>query len=326
MLKFDMEKIDGNVLIIYNPNSGRGRGMRWAQRLEENITKHGGKVGEVFCSNSIARVYEFCELNLGNPKNFSLALIIGGDGTLSPWVDAMIRHDFRVPIYAFGRGTANDFATFLRTNRSIKRTAQIITAGSQERAKITPPRIREMDTLEFRHGMGTHPRYAINVACGGAFTNGVTNYSKRGKILFGKLAYMFKALGVACKMRAQLMKFTIDGKETRADVYLFLILNSPNAGSIRKINPNSCPWDGQLELVAFKKCGFWGKISLAFSGLFKRLSRNKHVLVLPGITFHIEPSAEPNPNFTLTDIDGNKGEPYPLLVSLSDKKAPFVVA
>ena len=298
------------VLIIYNPNSGRGCGERLAQRLKKGLERRGGQVAQIFRSNSCEIVYEFCRDNSGNPEQFTLAVIIGGDGTLSPWVDAMIKHRFSVPIYAFGRGTANDFSAFLGTARSIRRVCNIITRN---------PSLREFDTLYIND-----LTYGINVACGGAFTNGVTKYSKKGKRRFGKLAYMWKAAGMAFKMRSQPMKFTVDGTEHTAEVYLFLILNSPNAGSIRRISTTARPWDGELELVAIKRCGFFGKLGLGVRGLFRRLENSPHVLKISGKQFVVETVGEQNPNFTLTDIDGNKGEPYPMQVSVSDEKSLFI--
>jgi len=302
MLDFVM--LTENILIIYNPNSGRGRAERLANRLKAKLG------GEAFCSNSIEVVYEFCKQNSQNPKGYTLAIIIGGDGTLSPWVDAMIRHNFRVPIYAFGRGTANDFSAFLRTARSIRKTCKAI-----RRAKI-----QQVDTL-----LINDTQFCINVACGGAFTNGVTSYSKKGKRRFGKLAYMFKAMCQAFKLRAQQVRFTVDDQEIIADTFLFLVLNSPNAGSIRKISRVTKPWDGKLELVVIKRCGFFGKVSLLISGMFKRLWANSNVIVASGTKFSIEIMGEANKNFTLTDIDGNKGGPYPMSVKLGDEKIPFVV-
>ncbi|MCL2587020.1 MAG: hypothetical protein FWE31_02145 [Firmicutes bacterium] len=301
--------ITQNILIIYNPNSGKGRGERFANRLQRALTKRKYTVGEVFRSDSTERVYEFCEASTGNPKEFSMAIIIGGDGTLSPWVDAMIKNNFRVPVYAFGRGTANDFSAFLRTCRSIRKVCKIIKKGQ----------VVEMDTLHINN-----ESFGMNVACGGAFTNGVTAYSKRGKLVFGKLAYMYKAMGAAIRMRAQDVRFTVDGREIQASVYLFLILNSPNAGSIRRISRTARPWSGEFELVAIKRCGFWGKMGLALYGLFGWLSKNKHVVCRTGKEFTVEVVGEPNRNFTKTDIDGNKGGDYPLHVRVSDEKIPFV--
>ena len=300
-----------NIVIIYNPNSGRGRGARLANRLKTGLEIRGATVGQVFNSSSTELVYEFCKTNEGNPQGYTLAIIIGGDGTLSPWADAMLKHDFRVPIYAFGRGTANDFSAFLRTAKRVRRVCKIITRD---------PKLQEIDTLDING-----EQYGVNVACGGAFTNGVTSYSKKSKKRFGKLAYMFKALKEAFKMKAQLVKFTVDGEETEAEVFLFLLLNSPNAGSIRKISPTARPWDGELELVAIKRCGFWGKLTLVFSGLFKRLTKNKRVLHIKGVDFRVEILGEPNQNFTRTDIDGNKGGEYPLHVTISPEKLEFVI-
>ena len=299
-----------NILMIYNPNSGKGRGAKYANKLKKQLEKRGAVVGNMFCCKSVQAATEFCIDNSGNPCAFSLAIIIGGDGTLSPWIDGMIKHDFNVPVYAYGRGTANDFASFMRTNKRARRAARII---------CNNPRTRDIDILHVNN-----EQYAINVACGGAFTNGVTKYSKRSKKLFGKLAYIFKGMRDVFKMRAQDIEVMADGKEILVSTYLFLILNTTNAGSIKKIAPLARPWDGMFNIVALKKCGLFGKLGMFFSIVFKRAHKSKNILNVSATEITVKIKGDPNSNFTCTDIDGNVGGPYPLDVKIHENKVIFV--
>ena len=305
-----------NILIVYNPNSGRGRGAKFAQKLGSGFLKRGIRA-RTFESARVEDIYSFCKDNYGNPKCYSLAIIIGGDGTLSTCVDAMLKNNFDVAVYAFGRGTANDFSTYMKTNKSIRRVIKIILAS---------PPVRPIDTLYVRHQHYSEGSYAINVACGGAFTNGVTNYNSRAKAVFGKVAYMTKASGIAMRMRPQQVKFTVDGKElNQQEIYLFLILNTTHAGSVKYISPMARPWDQQLNLVAIKKCGFFAKIGIMLSVLSRRAHKNKNILQAKGKTISVEVVGDAGPNFTRTDIDGNAGDSYPLHVKVGDKRLQVVV-
>jgi len=225
----------------------------------------------------------------------------------------MIKSNFLIPIYAIGHGTANDFPTYFKTNCSIRRAVRTISDNRQSK------RILDIDTL-----LVNNDTYAINVAGGGAFTNGVTRYSKRAKRFFGKLAYLAHGAREACKMRPQTVKFTVDEKEYLHDIYFFLILNTSHAGSIKNISPHANPNDEQLNLVALKKCGFFARLSAGVSIFLRRAHKNKNLLHLPGKSFHVEivkpPTESINKNFTSTDIDGNAGAGYPLLVKVSERK------
>jgi len=296
-------EINGKVLIVCNPLSGKGKGGRHAKRLCHAITKRGGDV-EVFESKAIEHTYEFCKENAGNPFGYSLVVVIGGDGTLSIVLDAMLKNEFVVPIYAFGGGTANDFSSYFRTNKRVRRAVKIIETGNLVWA----------DTL-----LVNANQHAVNNAAGGAFTNGVTNYSKRSKKIFGRFAYLFKAFFSAFTLKSQVVKFKCDDEEFSADVFLFYILNTKSVGSLKCAGGHADPSDGKLDLVCICKCRLWGKICIGLSVLFKRLHRCKSVIYRQGQTFDVEIIGEAGKNFTHTDIDGNPGAPYPLLVDVGQK-------
>jgi diacylglycerol kinase (ATP) len=236
----------------------------------------------------------------------NVVVIIGGDGTVGPVVDAMIKNNIDIPIYPYGRGTANDFASFLRTNRSPRTCAKLILNN----------RVIEIDTLLVNDAI-----YACNVACGGAFTNGVTNYHKKSKHIWGKLAYFFPALVKAFQLQHQKLKFTVDDAVFELEVFLFYIANSKNIGGLKSICAPADIGDGRLDLMCIKKCGFFGKISIAGHQIFGKLHKCRCTKHITGEHFLIEhiPGDEIKHDFTVTDIDGNPGGDYPLRVRVGKK-------
>ena len=299
-----MVRLAENILIAYNPNSGKGKGATHARRIQRHLVKRGAHVGLVLGTKSIESVYDFC---MGG-MDYTLIIVVGGDGTLSYWVDALVKNEHEIPVYAYGRGTANDFATYFKTNKSAKKTAKII---------CETPKVRSIDLLELDEA--SIQKYAVNVACGGAFTNGVTKYSKQGKRLFGKMAYFWGAFKVFMTMKPQAVELDIDGEGYSSEIYFFLILNTPNAGSIKGISPLAIPDDGYLNLVAWKKCGFFRRLFLVL-GLLFGCTKNNSLMHLKGKSFTITPKGKTNSNFTITDIDGNAGDNYPLKVNVATKQ------
>lgn len=303
-----MNEIHRKILIIYNPRAGKGKGLRYAEGLKNALAQHGIEVAEMFCSGSLEIMREFHKDIAGNKKNYSLIVLIGGDGTIGPHVDSMIKNKTNVPIYPLGRGTANDFSSFLKTNVSVKKAAQII-ADSQ---------LVSADTLKIDMPNNVNEvHYAISDAAGGAFTNGVTNY--KWKKVFGKLAYIIQAGWQAIWMKSQRVKFTIDGESFEERVFLFYVLNTKNVGSIKNAGALAEVDDGILDFVCIKKCGLWGKLCVGISALHKRLHKSKRIVYRQGKNFTIEVIGKPIHNFTKTDTDGNVGGDYPLKVEVGPK-------
>jgi len=280
------------ILIVYNPRAGKGKGLKYAEGLKEHLAN-----ADIACSKSLDTLQECYK----DKKDYSLIAIIGGDGTIGPHVDAMIKSGVDVPIYPLGRGTANDFSSYLKTNVSVKRAAKIIAGG----------RIIDADTLK----VGAD--YAINNAAGGAFTNGVTNY--KGKKIFGKLAYIIQAGWHALWMKAQKVRFTVDNDIFEENIFLFYIVNTKNVGGISGAGTLAEINDGMLDLVCIKKCRLWGKICVGLSALCGRLHKSKRVIYRQGKRFRVEIIGTPIHNFTKTDMDGKIGGDYPLNVEIGPK-------
>jgi len=295
------------VLTLYNTKAGRHDGHLHASWLKKAIKRKSPESQvTLYASESIDAMLNFFK---GIEPGFDCIAIIGGDGTVGPTIDAMIKSDLDLPIYCYGRGTANDFASFLGTNRSPKKAARIILRNQPS----------QVDTILVN---GT--TYACNVACGGAFTNGVTRYNKKAKRLLGKLAYIIQAAFIALKLESQTLRFTVDDNTFDADVYIFYILNSKNVGGLKGACPVSSISDGNLDLVCIKKCGFFARISIALSQLSGTLDLNSNVVHMQGKSFRVEHIDDNiKPNFTHTDIDGNGADPYPLEVTVGTKIKVF---
>jgi diacylglycerol kinase family enzyme len=300
-----MEKLHENILIVINPNAGKGKAYRFAEQLATELAKLNIVVGKLFLSESVQVMNAFYEENKGNPNKYSLAVIIGGDGTLGFNVSEMLKNDINIPVYAFGKGTANDFATFFRTEVSPKKAASIIKSAQ----------LVNVDTIKVTHKSGEIV-YAVNAACGGAFTNGVTHYSKKWKKSFGKLAYFVSAFFRSFTIKPQRIRFTVDGDTFEEDVFLFFVLNTRNVGGIKCAGSLAKYNDQKLDLVCVKKCGLYGKICLLFNLLFRRMHKSKRVIYRQGSDFNVEIIGEPIGNFSKTDVDGNSGGDYPLKATI----------
>jgi YegS/Rv2252/BmrU family lipid kinase len=273
------------ILIFHNPNSGKRKSQTHADKIERAIKRfQSDAIVKQFAAVSIQILNEFW----GSPLariGFDAVIIIGGDGTVGPVVNAMKQNGLDIPIYCFGRGTANDFAGYLKTNTKHKRAAKTVLAGE----------FWLVDTLHVNN-----ETYACNNAAGGAFTTGVTKYNKKLKMLLGKPAYILTAFFKAFTLKSQLLRFTVDGKVFEADIFLFYILNTKNVGGVKNASPLGDIHDGLLDLVCIKRAGFFGKISMAAAKIFGRFHKSKHVIHIQGKEFLVEivQGRPVMPNFT----------------------------
>ena len=296
------------ICIIHNPNSGKHKSIKHAERISCALKKFSDKhqtpspAITLFASSSIQILNDF----MASKPAQDLFIIVGGDGTIGPVINAMKHNGITTPIYCLGRGTANDYASFLKTNCGYKRAAKIIAQNKTQ----------NVDTLFI-----DDKTYACNVACGGAFTNGVTHYSKHAKRIFGKFAYFVQGFITAFFAKSQVLKFTVDNEIFEAKTFLFYILNTKNVGGLKNSSPLSEIDDGVLDLLVIKQCGIFGKMSIAFHQAFGTMHRCRHVIHIQGKQFAVEhlPNATPQKNFTITDIDGNPYAPYPLRVKIGTK-------
>ena len=297
------------VLIVYNPNAGKRKGPQHAAELEQALVNTAKqfqtdiKVSQ-FASKSLREMRDFWKTKTSD--DFDTVVVIGGDGTVGPIVNELIKNKLDIPLYCYGHGTANDFATFVGTNCRPEDAAQHILQGQTVPA----------DTIH----INGHT-YAINVACGGAFTNGVTQYNKKSKRIFGKFAYIMQAFFQSFTIKGQKMRFIVDGESFTANVFVFYIVNTGNVGGMRNAAPLAQLSDGKLDLVCIKRCNIFGKISLKLHQSRGTMHKCKHVKYIQGTTFRVEylPGSTVVQTFRLTDIDGCPAYPYPMDVTVGPK-------
>ena len=304
------------VLIIANMTSGRCRAGIDAGLLSGEL-KDLGCVPEVLLSDCKDCTTKFFSENHGNTAGYTLLVILGGDGTVNFCLNEMRAHGWDdVPIYVMGRGSANDFASHYKTNRSVAEVVKVLKTG----------KVVDVDVLEATAHKDGVPfnKYAINVTGGGAFTTGVTNYSNKQKKVLGRLAYILRAVWEAIVMKPQQVEISytdVEGVQQKIteNIFLFFIVNCKHVGGMKNMAKNADPTDGVLDLVFIRKCGIFARAWMGLFTLSNKGGQNKRVITIPVLAATAKPLGSVNKNFTVTDIDGNPGGDYPLGVRLAGK-------
>ncbi len=277
-------------LLIYNPVSGNAS---FKKRLDEMICRF-QKLG---CMLIIYRTSK----DLSTLSQYVLEsgakgiIVAGGDGTVHEVVNVIMRERISVPMAIIGSGTSNDFATYLDLVGDLEEYVERVL--SHKTMRVDLGRIGE--------------EYFINVASAGVMTNIAHEVDVRLKNVLGKMAYYLKGISELPKFRSVKFSIEADGKSHEAEGFLFVIANGGVVGSFNNVATRASINDGKLDLLLVKKCSLPELVALTAEIVAGKGISEKNVLYLQAKRFLITADAP-----LLSDVDGEKGPPLPLLVEV----------
>ncbi|WP_315452516.1 YegS/Rv2252/BmrU family lipid kinase [uncultured Selenomonas sp.] len=222
-------------------------------------------------------------------------LAAGGDGTVHAVVNAMLSSDMDVPLGILGSGTSNDFATHLGINDWESYIERIV---ADEARRV------DLGLLE------ENGRYFVNVVSAGMLTGIAHEVKSTYKNALGKVAYYLKGIGEIPRLRSFSVRITADDAAYDADVFLFVIANSPVVAGMKQIGHDIAIDDGMLDLLAVKKTSLPQFMSVAadlFAG--KPVTERDNILHIRAKSFEIHAEED-----LYSDIDGECGPRLPLRV------------
>lgn len=217
----------GKTLIVANPKSGSGRGMRYAERVRDLLEPSRASAeirptsargdAEVFASEAVN-------------EGYARVVACGGDGTVHEVVNALAGTDVALGILPCGRG--NDFARAIGIPAAPDRAASILLRGH----------VRPFDLGK------VNDRYFATVVTLG-FDSEVARLVYEGEVPFkGIAAYLW---GLARMLRIYEgvgLRMTGDFGVIDQTVLLAATGNTSTYGGGIKIVPNASPTDGALDI------------------------------------------------------------------------------
>ena len=240
------------VLLIVNPNAGKGKVQNRIPEIQEDLIKTGYKVDIIntkknFSAKDIIKKYN---------KKLDIVICCGGDGTVNDLVNAVMELEERPKISFIPLGTVNDFARTIGLSRK-----KYFKRGILENYSETKSDIGKFN--------GKHFSY---VAAFGAFTpvSYVTN--QKLKKCFGKIAYFIVGIKYFFKIRTHKINLNIDGEELEKECIYGSVSNSKSIGGFRWFRKRDIAIDdGKFEVLLINKPKHQIQyISIVFDILFKR--------------------------------------------------------
>lgn len=219
-------------LIVFNPNSGRGRGSQRAQAVHSALQDAGVRY-EAVISQSRGHAIELAERAALN--GFSLVVAAGGDGTVNEVINGLMRARSAGTIATLGVipiGTGNDFASALGIPRQAEAAVARLAARQGRRVDI---------------GCVNGRYFGNNVGIG--FEARVNIEAHRITLLRGQLLYLVAALRATASYPFPQVTVQKDGQDFLAKRILMLSVgNNFRAGGGFLLTPEARNDDGLLDM------------------------------------------------------------------------------
>lgn len=295
-MKDNSEVSRKKVLLFYNPHSGNGMFKNNLDLIIRRFQNAGHVVMPVRADqgNVIDNIFRFM-----NQDEFSQVVAAGGDGTINICVNAMLRNNIDLQLTIMPAGTANDFAYYFDLPHDINEMMDIALGGNFTYADVGK----------------VNSKYFINVAAMGMLVDVSQKTDPNLKNTLGVLSYYLKGFTEITNLRPIPVKLTSPEFSGEENMYFMLVMNGRSAGGFKKISPYSEINDGLLEVMLFKEMPILDFGPLLFSILQGNHQENKNVIYFKTNDLIIESTEDVS-----TDIDGEKGEKFPLHFSVLPSK------
>lgn len=285
------------IRFIYNPVSGNGILKNRLDEIIEKFQRRGFQIvpHKLLGKKDIQTIFDFDE----DFTEYEAIVVAGGDGTVHDIVNVMMNKNIDLPLGIIPSGTSNDFASYLGLPKNFSECIDLITLKQN---------------VEYVDLGRVNNKYFINVVAGGILSSIAHKAHKKLKNVIGMFAYYLKALEELPNLKPFDIEITYDGKKIHRNVLMFLVLNSSIAGGF-KIAPTAKVNDGKFDVCIIKNCSM-----AEFGSLFIKLLREEHVKDNKIEFFQTDKISINCSSNVDTDVDGEKGNDFPLDIEVIPKK------
>ena len=280
------------VLLFYNPHSGNGLFKNNLDHIIKRFQEHNLVIVPVRAADGMHIEHV---LQTMHPHEYRQIIAAGGDGTINICVNAMIKNDIHLPLAIFPAGTANDFAYYFDIPNDIDGMIDIALGTKYTNADVGK----------------VNGRHFVNVAAMGGLISVSQKTDSNLKNSLGIMAYYLKGLSEIRNITAEHVKLITPEQTYEEEMYFMVVMNGRSAGGFRKLSPETEINDDKLDVVLFREMPLIEMGQLLFDVMQGRHSENKNVLTFSTNKLRIESDSD-----IATDIDGEKGERFPLEFSL----------
>lgn len=251
------------ALIIYNPVSGWLPSKSILYDLIQNLSVD-GFISVVYMTQKDVLIEEKI---LDLTKGIDKIICCGGDGTLHAVLNALIKHNIRIPLGYIPIGTTNDFASAHSIPHNLNEAYKLIQKEN----------IQELDVGKFGED-----NYFTYIACFGIFTKLTYGASQPLKNLLGQFAYLIegtKELGDLSKPYP--LTIEVNDSKIEGEFIFGAVVNSLSfAGFFTLPVTQEELSDGLLEVVLVKHPSNFVELSDVAGSMFTSTYESENTLLL----------------------------------------------
>ncbi|WP_082501569.1 diacylglycerol/lipid kinase family protein [Williamsia sp. Leaf354] len=272
-----------SVVALVNPTSRNGAAMATAREAIAAMTARGVSVDARSGSSAAdaAMIAREAVAQAGDPTSgIDAVVVIGGDGTIGPVLEAA--RGTRVRVGLIPAGTGNDHARALAIpTGDVSGAIDIITAGHTRRCDLARLTVGDRTTT-----FGTVAAIGLDAA--------VTERAVNMAHPRGQSRYALAAVAEIAALRPRRFRVTVDGIVHEMDLVMASVGNTPSYGGGMRICPQARIDDGLLDVTLVEHTS-----RLRLLRLFPTIYRGTHISrrgvhTLRARTVTIE-TAEPTP-------------------------------
>ena len=227
--------VENRILCIINPNSSKGRGARYEEKIRSSFARHGLSVE---FAHTEYRDHAIKLTREGIERGFDTIVACGGDGTVNEVVNGIMVTDrsTRMGIIPLGRG--NDFAWSAGIPADIEKAVELIVSGE----------CRKCDVGFLKGGLFPEGRYFDNGA-GLGFEALINSKASSYTHINGMPSYILALFANLIKLpRPYELTLDIDGRSVKVTSQQLSISNGRRMGSSFILGPRASLNDGLLDL------------------------------------------------------------------------------
>ncbi len=282
-----------NILLVYNPASGK-----------RNITNYLDKIVSIFTEEGkIPTLYRIGEGNSQSIKDlitsnrFDGVVVAGGDGSVNAIIKILLDTDTKIPIGVIPTGTCNDFSRSLGMPNDIIRCARLVAQGKCFETDIGI--INDGDAI------------FVNELAGGVLVSVSFSTDQNLKKMFGPLAYYINGIGELTNIKPFNLTVETPEKTYNEEALIFVVLNGSDMSGFSNVIKEAQMQDGFMDILIFKN-----KNPLEITdSLLKFVSggefKEENVVRIKTVECTISCDAD-----IMTTVDGEKGPSLPYKLTM----------
>jgi diacylglycerol kinase (ATP) len=233
-------------LLLYNPVSGRSNFKKKIPFIVEQFSKsnHTLEIYESKAPKDLMRVAEI------EAKHHDVFLVAGGDGTINEVLNGVMKSESKPTLALLPSGTANDIASILGINKSIKRSLKIYFNSE--------PVLMDVNQM---NGL-----YFLYTAASGMMSRISYDIPRYKLKKYGYLAYVIEAMKDFVHDYRYPIEITTNGQVINCECMMVLGLSTNRVGGVSLNNFGKSKLnDGKFELRFFKRVRLFRRVRLMSS-------------------------------------------------------------